>query len=929
MSLAVFAWITAEALVACAATACLWRASVVAEPFAKNAYQWLAAVAALWGGGFALGEALPGQGLAASLTISGLLAFGGLIAFGAGVFCIARAGLPDAASPGPPARVTATQLADGGLLTVALFVICWAAFFGGAYHQLGVSAGGFTVDLIHPVADMLVLGAILAYVGREWRSTLLPWLALLAVTVGDALTVSARIAGLHPGTWALLAQLAGLVLLGAVPLARSRPGWRWRPRAVRIWPGASTGTAAGAAAAAALTIIIWALAGGSATEPAVVITGGFAVLLLVARIAVVAWRERTASEVRQDSGRAFVELAERTSDVVVLCDGEGIVRYASPAVARFGYQPEMVEGTPLSMLIHPEDRLRGTRVVRATTEGAPDQTLQFSCRVRSADGTWHHVESNLARHQEPGQPDRLLITARDVSDQVALRRQVTHLTFHDGLTGLPNRAYIEERAKTAAARAAALPVPAAEAAAIFIDLDGFTGVNDSVGHGAGDLLLAQAARRLRNTVPAQHTVARWGGDEFAVLVEGAASAQESVDIAERLAGAIAAEPFRVAGRDVSLTASIGVALADTDPPEHLMRNADVAMARAKESGGRVEVFAAHMHADVVRRLELSSDLRRAITDEELDLEYQPVVELTTSRVVGVEALVRWTREQTAVPPVEFLGVAEESGLIMALGEQVLRAACAQAAAWHASGWPVGISVNFSLRQVSMAGFADLVLGVLASSGLQPSALTLEVTERVLVEGAGNMVDALAELRRQGVKLAIDDFGTGYASLAYLRQLPVDIIKIDPSFVAGLGADETLAMLTSTIVRVGRDLGIEVVAEGIERPEQLEMLRGMGCGLGQGFLVARPMAARGIEAFGGPARPGCRGGLPAPDAAAWHGPGTGRPGRAWPGAGRAGRTGPGVSGRPCSGGRAGRPGRAGGYAGSGGRSGGRAGAGSRT
>jgi EAL domain-containing protein (putative c-di-GMP-specific phosphodiesterase class I) len=195
-------------------------------------------------------------------------------------------------------------------------------------------------------------------------------------------------------------------------------------------------------------------------------------------------------------------------------------------------------------------------------------------------------------------------------------------------------------------------------------------------------------------------------------------------------------------------------------------------------------------------------------------------------------------------------VAEDSGLIVPLGEQVLRAACAQAAAWHAAGWPAGISVNFSLRQVSTAGFADLVLGVLSDSGLPPGALTLEVTERVLVEGAGSMVDALAQLRRRGIRLAIDDFGTGYASLAYLRQLPVDIIKIDPSFVAGLGTDATLAMLTATIVRVGRDLGIEVVAEGIERSEQLELLRGMGCGLGQGFLVARPMTARRIEAFAG-------------------------------------------------------------------------------
>jgi EAL domain-containing protein (putative c-di-GMP-specific phosphodiesterase class I) len=294
-----------------------------------------------------------------------------------------------------------------------------------------------------------------------------------------------------------------------------------------------------------------------------------------------------------------------------------------------------------------------------------------------------------------------------------------------------------------------------------------------------------------------------------------------VDIAERLAASIAATAFRVADRDVPLTASVGVALAGTGDPAYLLRNADVAMSRAKESGGgRVEVFAAHMHADVVRRLELASDLRRAITEQELRLDFQPVLDLGTAAVTGTEALVRWWRAGEPVSPAEFLDVAEDSGLILPLGDWVLREACVQAAAWRASGLAIGVSVNFSPRQVSAARFTETVLTALADSGLEPDALTLEVAERVLIEGSGPMVDGLAELRGLGIRLAIDDFGTGHASLAYLRRLPVDIIKIDPSFVAGLGHDPTLAMLTRTIVRVGRDLGIEVVAEGIERPEQL-------------------------------------------------------------------------------------------------------------
>ncbi len=298
-----------------------------------------------------------------------------------------------------------------------------------------------------------------------------------------------------------------------------------------------------------------------------------------------------------------------------------------------------------------------------------------------------------------------------------------------------------------------------------------------------------------------------------------------------------------------MTATLGVAFAGPDVGEHLLRNADLAMARAKEAGGdKVEVFAAHMHADVIRRLELATDLRQAIAEGGLTIEYQPLVELSTSRVAGVEALVRWSRRGEQVPTAEFLSIAEESGLIVALGDWVLREACQQAAQWRETGWQIGLSVNFSLRQVSAPRFAELVLTAIDDSGLPRSALTLEVTERVLIEVAGPILDELGGLRQLGVRLAIDDFGTGYASLAYLRQLPVDIIKIDPSFVAGLGTDGTLAMLTRTIVQVGHDLGIEVVAEGIERPEQLELLRAMGCGLGQGFLVATPMTAPGIEAF---------------------------------------------------------------------------------
>jgi diguanylate cyclase (GGDEF)-like protein/PAS domain S-box-containing protein len=861
MTLAILAGV-AGALVAVAAAACLWRGSIRREPSARLAYRWLAVVALLWGTGFVAEEAMAASGTGTSLTYADLLTLLALPALGAALVGLARAsGDPDPEdrrAARAQARGALAGVADACLLATSLFIIGWVTLFGSEYRKTGESAGAFALQAIHPIADLIALGVLLAFAVRARRLGLAPYLALLAVAIGDSLAVGARIGGMRPGVWALLVQLAGFCLLAAAALAtadgaepaRGKPGWPGPD-------GLGTGTlvAALAAAITAALAIGWALGGGSVAEPAVVVCAGVGALALVARLTDLVRRERAAGEISEESEHRFRELADRTSDVVLICDRDGIVRYASPAVGEYGYASADLLGTSLSELVHPEDRAAGAATVRAV--GGGQQPVRFPCRVRSADGTWRHVESTVSRYRDASDLEQLLITARDVSDQVALRRQLTYLTFHDGLTGLPNRAYVEDRAAEAIDRAAAeAGAPPVQVGAVFIDLDGFTEVNDSVGHGAGDLLLAQAARRLRAAVPSQDTVARWGGDEFAVLVESAASAPEIVDLAERLGEVIAAEPFHVADREISLTASIGAALADGSTPGHLLRDADVAMSRAKESGGgRVEVFAAHMHADVMRRLEMASDLRAAVTAGRVALEYQPVVELATSRIIGVEALARWSRDGQAVPPAEFLRVASDSGLIVPLGEQVLREACAQAAAWRSSGWAVGVSVNFSLRQVTAAGFADSVLAVLQETGLPAAALTLEVAERVLIEGAAPVADGLAELRRHGVRLAIDDFGTGYASLVYLRQLAVDIIKIDPSFVGGLGDDATLALLTRTIIGVGHDLGIEVVAEGIERPEHLELLRGMGCGLGQGFLIAKPMPARGIEALIGHGLPG--------------------------------------------------------------------------
>jgi len=843
------AWTVTGLLLAALAAALLIRRARQGD----SASRWLAVATVIWAAAFAAQGASAGEVTPAAiqLTLTDLLALLGLPALVVGLVRLAPAA---SAAPDRPVGIRRIsdpgRLVDVGLLVLAVFSISWIAVLRSSYAAADVGPGLFTVDLIHPVADLAVLSGTLWLAIRAGRRALAPYLALCAATLGDFLAVQARASGIHPGTWPQLAWLLAFCLLGASALAfAAEPATDAGPGVAD--PPLSTLIAIAAAGVASLVSFIFAIVTWGGSGPVPLIAGALLALALVARITGLLRQAAAISARAEQADSQFHQLADRTSDVVLLCDAAGLISYASTAVAHYGYTPARLAGAALPSLIHPDDLGNVAQAAAAVRAGAAAPGRSLACRVRSSEGTWRHVQATVSRYAEAGGPDLLLVTARDISDQVALQRQVTHLTFHDGLTGLPNRSYLEERAKDLLARqqvhgAAVSPEPIG---AIFVDLDGFTAINDSVGHGAGDLVLAQAGRRLRGLVPAHDTVARWGGDEFAVLIESAISPQEIVDIAERLAGAIAAEPFQVAGRDMSITASLGVAFADPDVAEHLLRNADLAMSRAKDAGGdRVEVFAAHMHADVIRRLELATDLRAAIEDGSLGIEYQPVVELSTARVASVEALVRWSRGGEYVEPVEFLGIAEDSGLIVPLGAWVLGQACRQVALWRESGWHVGLSVNFSLRQVSAAGFAEMVLTALDDSGLQRSALTLEVTERVLIEIDEANMAGLARLRQLGLRLAIDDFGTGYASLAYLRQLPVDIIKIDPSFVAGLGTDGTLAMLTRTIVQVGHDLGIEIVAEGIERPEQLELLRAMGCGLGQGYLVARPMAAHGIESL---------------------------------------------------------------------------------
>jgi len=429
-----------------------------------------------------------------------------------------------------------------------------------------------------------------------------------------------------------------------------------------------------------------------------------------------------------------------------------------------------------------------------------------------------------------------------------LEDQLVHQALHDPLTGLANRALFGDRLEHALAR----PMrPGATVAVLLIDLDDFKDLNDSLGHDAGDDLLTIIAARLQGHARAADTVARLGGDEFALLLEDT-DAAEAVRMAEVLLEALA-WPVALRGRDLVPTASIGIAIAAGEDAETLLRNADTAMYAAKRQGkGRSTLFEPAMYATVVKRVDLAADLSRAVQESQLHLCYQPEVHLRSGRIVGLEALLRWRHPtRGAVSPGEFIPIAEDSGLIVPIGRWVLQEACHQAKSWQQQ-WPATpplmLAVNLSARQLQHPAILDEVRAALAAADLDPQSLVLEITETAVMEQLDAAVAILTRLRELGVRLALDDFGTGYSSLSYLQRLPVDILKIDRSFIGGVTGSAEESALARAIVNLGQTLGLETVAEGVETAEQLAVLRQLGCQLGQGYHLARPLGPAAVDAL---------------------------------------------------------------------------------
>jgi diguanylate cyclase (GGDEF)-like protein len=431
-------------------------------------------------------------------------------------------------------------------------------------------------------------------------------------------------------------------------------------------------------------------------------------------------------------------------------------------------------------------------------------------------------------------------------------RELSHQALHDTLTGLPNRALVLDRAEQMLARAARQP--GMVAGALFIDIDGFKHVNDSLGHAAGDQLLRVVGERLQRAAREQDTVGRLGGDEFVVLVESSADEATLDLLADRLAEVLR-QPVELDDRHkiFSVTASIGVAVGQYATPDALLRDADLALYAAKAAGkDRYALFDATMYTSVEGRLELQGDLSTAVQDRQFFLLYQPIFDLPSREMVGVEALIRWHHPQRGVlVPESFITLAEESGLIAPIGSWVLDEACRQTAAWAAEGLGIGVSVNVSAYQLGRKGFPDDVRRALQESRIEPSSLTLEITETTLMRNVPAACERLEEIRALGVRVAIDDFGTGYASLSNLQRMPVDILKIDSSFIAALNDGGQSRELLEAILGVGQALSLAVVAEGIEEQGQLTTLEEMGCEMAQGFLMGKPSAAEVIESLLGP------------------------------------------------------------------------------
>jgi diguanylate cyclase (GGDEF)-like protein/PAS domain S-box-containing protein len=562
----------------------------------------------------------------------------------------------------------------------------------------------------------------------------------------------------------------------------------------------------------------------------------------------------------------FRLITEQAADMIAVVDVNGRRLFNSPAYQKvLGYSPEELRSSSALAQIHPDDQrkvMEAADEARRTGEG---KKLEY--RIRRKNGTWVFLESTAsAVRNERGEVDKLVIINRDITDRKLAEAQLKHTALHDALTDLPNRAMFRDRLQRAFERSQ--KNPAYKYAVLFVDIDGFKVFNDSMGHSVGDEIIVQIGRRLANCLrfedtlfrpleggeqnqSGQEVLARLGGDEFTILLTAIQDPTDAMRVAHRIQQALGT--FSVEGREVFISASIGIALSMTPHAraEELLRDADLAMYRAKTLGkSRCEFFDPEMHTKVVKQLDLENELRRAVSEEEFRVHYQPIVSLETMRIIGFEALVRWQRSsECMVFPDGFISVAEGIGLVVPIGKWVLHQACKQAHIWHArypQGPPLCITVNLSPKQFSHPNLLADIEEVIKATGIDAETLHVEITESVAMADPEKTRQILAQLKARSLQVCIDDFGTGHSSLGRLRRFPVDILKIDRCFVAHMDVDPAARAIVQLIVDFAHNVNLKLIAEGIETAEQVSRLRNAGCEFGQGYFFSKAVDADAVD-----------------------------------------------------------------------------------
>jgi diguanylate cyclase (GGDEF)-like protein/PAS domain S-box-containing protein len=778
---------------------------------------------------------------------------------------------------------------DAWLIGGSLLTLSWSLALAQAAKFDGPSVAHTALSLAYPLLDIALVSMVLALHFRRSavnRTAVNTAIGALALTVMcDALFTSPLLHNsYHSGQLLDAGWFAGSLLLAYAPWAAPRGGRRpagvgGHTRVVHEHvPGQRGGThphptpdqggdhsrypaarpIAGSLAAltpylaaAVCTLgILYNVLSGRSVDHVVLLTGGTVVLALVVRQGIMLLDNITLTQELAQKENHFRSLVQGSSDVIMIAAPSGILRYVSPAAAGvYGRPAEELVGTELASLIHPEDLGCVVHEVRRFLAASPleEPTTRIECRFRSGGGGgWLNVESTVNRHQ-----GGLIFNSRDVTERVRLQAQLQHNAEHDPLTDLPNRALFTRRVQQALSgrRASDRGAALRGTAVLFIDLDGFKAVNDTIGHQAGDELLVQAARRLQDAVRQGDTASRLGGDEFAALIVGDGARDRSarerhiLELADRLRITLS-QPYMIDGNDVRVAASIGVAFAEPGlGAGELLRNADLAMYRAKAAGkGRVELYAPQMQQDVVRKAELATRLRAALHDGEFALLHQPVVCLEDGRIASVQAQARWRSSQGVLfTPAEFLRVAEDSDRTAELGRWMLEEAFEQAAERTATGLSVPVAVRMSARRLLDRSMPlGSIEALLTRHGLPSGSLVIELSDTDPRVGLDELERRLAALHRLGVRIALDGFGSGYAAITALRRLPVDVLKLDRGLVEGVVESARLHKITSGLLRIATDLGLQSVADGVDLPEQVVALRAMGCTHGQGMAFSGPL-----------------------------------------------------------------------------------------